>query len=75
MSRATEDQLNLIHKLLAAAHISVLSDEPTAGDLQAAAKFLKDNDITASIENNDDMLELEESLKRKREKRKLRVIE
>ena len=39
-----------------------------------AIKFLKDNDITATVEDDDNLSELEDIIKRKREKRSLRLV-
>ena len=49
MSRATEDTLALLHNAVAQALIDKLKGESvSAADIQAAAKFLKDNNITAT---------------------------
>jgi len=77
MAKATEDQLNKLHGMVATVLTMQLADpeECTAATVAIAAKFLKDNDITASIEDNKDMTSLSDALKEKREKRKLRVVE
>ncbi len=50
MSRATEDTLALLHNAVAEALLKKLQDgeSVSAADIQAAAKFLKDNNITAT---------------------------
>ena len=54
MGRATEELLAELHKVVATGLIAKLSsDEASAADMNAAIKFLKDNDITAEPEVGD----------------------
>ena len=88
MARSTEQELSELHGAIARVLISQLSETITITDddgmeavvatatpatLGVAIKFLKDNDITASIADDENMNELDEMLKRKREKRGLRL--
>jgi len=88
MARSTEQELSALHGEVARVLISQLSETITMTDengeksvvavatpatLGVAIKFLKDNDITASIADDENMNELDEMLKRKREKRGLRL--
>lgn len=76
MTKATETDLGNLHGKLA----QVLSDNletedgPNPSIISIAVKFLKDNEITCSIKDNQDMDSLNESLKAKRAKRKLRIV-
>ena len=73
--RASEDTLGNLHKALAEVLTTqVYEEEPSAAMLSIAAKFLKDNDITCSIKDNQDMTVLSDALKEKRAKRKLRIV-
>jgi hypothetical protein len=88
MARSTEQELSALHGEVARVLISQLSETITMTDengessvvavatpatLGVAIKFLKDNDITASIADDENMNELDDMLKRKREKRGLRL--
>lgn len=88
MTRSTEQELSALHGEVARVLISQLSETITMTDengeesvvavatpatLGVAIKFLKDNDITASIADDENMNELDDMLKRKREKRGLRL--
>ena len=88
MARSTEQELSELHGTIARVLISQLSETITMTDengessvvavatpatLGVAIKFLKDNDITASIADDENMNELDDMLKRKREKRGLRL--
>ncbi len=88
MARSTEQELSELHGAIARVLISQLNETITITDddgmeavvatatpatLGVAIKFLKDNDITASIADDENMNELGEMLKRKREKRGLRL--
>jgi AAA+ superfamily predicted ATPase len=88
MARSTEQELSELHGAIARVLISQLNETITITDddgmeavvatatpatLGVAIKFLKDNDITASIADDENMNELDEMLKRKREKRGLRL--
>lgn len=85
---ANEDILGQLHELTAASLISKLKgiavlDEtgnPTgevlpcsAADIQAAAKFLKDNNITCAPASDNKLGELEQSLKDKQARRASRL--
>jgi len=88
MARSTEQELSELHGAIARVLISQLNETITITDddgieavvatatpatLGVAIKFLKDNDITASIADDENMNELDDMLKRKREKRGLRL--
>lgn len=61
--RATEQTLSALHELTAQALISrIKSGEATSADLNAAIKFLKDNNINCIGEANDTMKELVDEL-------------
>lgn len=85
---ANEDILGKLHELTATAliaklnGIAVLDDagQPTgetipcsAADIQAAAKFLKDNNITCAPSEDNKLGELEQRLKLKQERRASRL--
>lgn len=75
MSKATEDLLNTLHGRVAQTLIQHIDDEEVSPAMMAQAiKFLKDNDITTSIETDDGLNTLSDALKAKREKRKLRIV-
>jgi hypothetical protein len=58
--KANEDLLNGLHQMVAQDLIKkVSSGEATVQELNAAIKFLKDNDVTADIEYNKPMQALE----------------
>lgn len=85
---ANEDLLGLIHDATAHAILSKLkgteiTDEdgnvtgtipPTAADIQAAAKFLKDNNITCAPSDDNKMGELRDALDKKNERRENRKL-
>jgi hypothetical protein len=88
MSKSTEDELSSLHGAIAQVLIDqiketiVITEEDgaekeiytvTPATLGVAIKFLKDNDITASIADDENLGELEEMLQVKREKRGLRL--
>lgn len=61
--RATEQTLSMLHELTAQALIEkIKSGEATSADLNAAIKFLKDNDISCVVSQNDPMKELIDGL-------------
>lgn len=61
--RATEQTLSMLHELTAQALIEkIKSGEATSADLNAAIKFLKDNDISCVVSQNDPMKELIDEL-------------
>lgn len=58
--KANEDLLNGLHQMVAQALIKrIASGEATVQELNAAIKFLKDNDVTADIAYNRPMAALE----------------
>jgi len=70
MSRATEAALSALHGVVAQELTRrIVQSEATAADLGAAIKFLKDNDITASIEDNAALSELKQQLDQRLAKR------
>ena len=88
MAKSTEQELADLHGAIARVLCSqvsetiMITDEngvesevavATPATLGVAIKFLKDNSITASIADDENMNELDEMLKRKREKRGLRL--
>ena len=76
MTKATEESLSTLHRKVA----QVLTDNleweegPRTSVLSIAVKFLKDNEITCSIKDNQDMNALSDALKEKRAKRKLKLV-
>lgn len=85
---ANEDVLGALHALTASALIKKLEGTPvldedgqptgevipaSAADIQAAAKFLKDNNITCVPAADNKLGELEERLKKKQERRLGRI--
>ena len=63
MPRASEDTLGELHELIAKDLIAkIKSGEATSADINAAIKFLKDNDISCVASQSDDMKELVDSL-------------
>ncbi|BAP15845.1 terminase small subunit [Ralstonia phage RSJ2] len=69
MSKATSALLEDLHGALAEEMLArVRSGEATAAELAAVAKFLKDNSVTAVIEDNSAMDELRSQLARRRAK-------
>ncbi len=85
---ASEDILGVLHDLTAASLIAKLKgipvlDEagqptgetipPSAADIQAAAKFLKDNNITCTPDEGNKLGELEGRLKKRQERRASRA--
>lgn len=63
MPRASEDVLGELHELIAKDLIAkIKSGEATSADINAAIKFLKDNDISCIVSQSDDMKELVDSL-------------
>jgi hypothetical protein len=89
MSKASDEALGELHGAVASVLSEQLrervnmTDEDTGESkevylaspavLAQAIKFLKDNDITASIADDENLSELDDLLKRKREKRGLRL--
>jgi hypothetical protein len=61
--RASEQTLSMLHELTAQALIDkIKSGEATSADLNAAIKFLKDNDISCVVSQNDPMKDLIDEL-------------
>lgn len=66
MSKATVDKLSDLHGVVAdELKRRIVDEEATSADLSAAIKFLKDNNITASVEDNSQMKDLKEALERR----------
>jgi len=75
MSKATEAALSTLHGVVAAELTRrILESEATAADIGAAIKFLKDNHITASIEDNQGLSDLKRKLDEKIAKRNGNVV-
>jgi transcriptional regulator with PAS, ATPase and Fis domain len=89
MSKSTEQELSELHGAVAKVLRRQIEEEITVTDeegntqllntaspatLGVAIKFLKDNNITASIEDDENLGELDELLKAKREKGSLRLV-
>ena len=76
MTKATEDDLSKLHRKVAQVLTDNLESEegPRTSVLSIAVKFLKDNEITCSIKDNQDMNALSDALKEKRAKRKLKLV-
>lgn len=56
MTRALDEHLGMLHEAIAKTLLAkVVSGEASAAEMQAAIKFLKDNNITATIEQSVDM--------------------
>lgn len=71
MSKASTSTLELLHSAVAMELLQrVQNGEASAADLGAAIKMLKDNSITAVIEDNATMSELEAKLAARAAKRK-----
>lgn len=66
MARATETELSTLHQVVAEALKERISNKDicTAADLNAAIKFLKDNNIQATPEANKHLGELQEELEK-----------
>jgi len=64
MSRATRNDLNELHLILAQQlKARIQSGEATASDLNCARQFLKDNGIEALPGENDDLSKLTEAVR------------
>jgi len=75
MSKATEEVLSALHGAVAHRLLSELQNEELQPAMMAqAVKFLKDNDISVSIEEDETISELDSLLKQKRQRRKLRLV-
>ena len=74
-TRGTEIQFNLLHKLLVDTYIQRVSDEDcSAADLNGARQLLKDNDVVLIVQSDSNVDTLNDVLKQKREKRKLKIV-
>ena len=63
IKKANEDELNALHQMVAQKLIKMLqSDESTVQEVQAAMKFLKDNNVTADIQFNTPLRMLEQEV-------------
>ena len=88
MNKADQEELAGLHGTVARVLADQLSDKITISEegetkevytaapavLAQAIKFLKDNNITASVEDDCNLSELEDMIKRKREKRNRRLV-
>src|SRR5690606_23441380 len=76
ISKATVGDLSELHGVVARELTRRINqNEASAADIGAAIKFLKDNAITASIEDNDDMQALKDKLEDRARKRSgLRLV-
>ena len=77
MNRASEADLGILHKALAEALLAGLYNDEGHLSVKVASvavKFLKDNDITCSISDNQEMEDLNKALAEKRNKRRLRIV-
>ncbi len=61
--KANNDMLNQLHSMVAQHLIKqIASGEATVQEIAAAAKFLKDNNVTADIEFNQPLRQLEQEV-------------
>ena len=61
--KANNDEMNELHQMVAQKLKRMLSDpECTVQDINAAIKFLKDNNVTADIEFNNPLRQLEQEV-------------
>lgn len=75
MTKASVDALSELHGVVATELIRrIKGDEASAADIGAAIKFLKDNSITASIEDNSQMKSLKDKLEERAKKRALSLV-
>ena len=75
MSKASEQSLSELHGVVAdELKRRIVEKEATAADIGAAIKFLKDNHITASIEDNAGLADLKKKLDEKRAAREGKVL-
>ncbi|WP_425486139.1 hypothetical protein [Achromobacter deleyi] len=76
ISKATVEALSELHGVVARELTRrINADEASAADIGAAIKFLKDNNITASVEDNDQMRSLKDKLAEREAKRgKLKLV-
>lgn len=73
--KASEEVLNNLHGVVATTLALALGEEEVqVGMMAQAIKFLKDNDITASMSDDENLHTLSDALKEKRSKRKLRIV-
>lgn len=73
MSKATEEALSDLHGAVAEELTRrIAKNEASAADIGAAIKFLKDNSITASVQDNSRMKGLQDRLKERAERRRAR---
>lgn len=71
MAKQTNKQMmELLHELMIKDMLSRLKEgECSSQEWATIAKFLKDNDITIAVEDNDELLELQEQMAQRRERR------
>lgn len=75
MSKASVDALADLHGAIASELTRrIKENEASAADIGAAIKFLKDNSITADVENNEQLQSLRDKLEEKARRRRLRVV-
>lgn len=75
MAKASEAKLSELHGVVADELKRRIEDgEASAADIGAAIKFLKDNHITASIEDNEGLSDLRKKLEEKMAKRGGKVV-
>ena len=75
ISKATTEALSELHGVIATELTRrIQSNEASAADIGAAIKFLKDNSITVSVEDDQKMHTLREKLESRARKRSLRLV-
>ncbi|KAF1003361.1 MAG: hypothetical protein E5299_02489 [Burkholderia gladioli] len=75
MAKATEAKLSELHGVVAdELKRRIEEGEASAADIGAAIKFLKDNHITASINDNEGLSDLKKKLDEKMAKRGGKVV-
>ena len=75
MAKATQETLSELHGVIATELTRRIADrEATAADIGAAIKFLKDNHITAAIEDNSTLSDLKRKLDEKMAGRGKKVV-
>lgn len=75
MAKATQDALSELHGVVATELTRrITENEASAADIGAAIKFLKDNHITAAIEDNQGLSDLKKKLDEKIASRKGKVV-
>jgi len=73
--KANESTLDELHNQVAATLIEALAEEEVRPSILGhAIKFLKDNEIITTLSDDTNMHTLNDALKEKRAKRKLRIV-